>query len=129
MKIDDLVQLADRIRQHAYIWGPSRLMRDLDAVDLEGVHDRYVTPFKGGPVDPFPGETSYECEIETNMDDVLGIETDGRVVLVFTPDGRYAKLSWDRLPTIPTDDGSEVKISNVNDPNDAQKPYETHGFN
>lgn len=121
MTTDEAIKLADMIRAHAYTWGPSKLFADPDTGLI-------VQPYRGGPFDPFPGENALEAEILTNEADVLGIESDGSMLLVFVPDGRYTKLSWDRLPLSTTAEG-DIRIYDVKNPRDMQKPYESHGYN
>ena len=116
-----LLKLAEKIRIHAYTWGPSQIILALDEEDL-------VTPYSCGRLNPFPTENAYEFEISTNIRDVTGLERDPDILLVFTLDGRYAKYSsYDRLPEVNNAKG-EPRIFNVNNPGDAQKPYATHGF-
>ncbi|MEM8848866.1 MAG: hypothetical protein AAGE03_02415 [Pseudomonadota bacterium] len=122
MDQNTLLDLANRIRRHAYTWGQSEFF-------LEDGHDRMVEPFRGGAYDPFPGEPSFEVGLATDMADVMGIETDGDILLVFTMDGRYAKLGWDRMPWVMDPEGDRPRIFRLDRPEDAQKPYETHGFN
>jgi len=117
----ELHELAERIRAHAYTWGQSKIVMALDAEDL-------VIPYAGGRQDPFPGEKAYEFEISTDIRDVTGLERDHHILLIFTPDGRYAKYaSYERLPEV-GDGAGGPRIYDVNAPEDTQKPYETHGF-
>lgn len=117
----ELLKLAEKIRAHAYTWGPSTIILALDKEEL-------VTPYTGGPINPFPEDQAYEFEISTDIRDVTGFERDHHILLIFTLDGHYAKYSsYERTPEVNNASGNP-RIYDVNDPNDSQKPYATHGF-
>lgn len=121
MTPSELLELAERIRKHAYTWGPSEIIMALDA-------EEFVTPYRGGRLDPFPGEQAFEFEITTDIREVTHLDRDPDILLIFTLDGRYVKYSsYDRLPEV-TEGPDRPRVFDVNDPRDTQKPYKTHGF-
>lgn len=116
-----LYHLVEKIKAHAYTWGmsvygyPSRTSDDAIVVN-----EHYLCYF--------PTETSYIIDLITDMDDITSTTIDNSLVIIFTKDGRYVKLTYDYFPIHKDKDGNVI-VKNINNPDDRQKPYKTHGFN